>query len=838
MNFKNIEQKWQKKWDQAKIFNVEEDPKKKKFYVLEMFPYPSGSGLHMGHAFNYTIGDIYARFKRKQGYHVLYPMGYDSFGLPAENAAIKNKSHPKLFTETAIKNFIEQQKALGLSYDWNRMIKTSDPSYYQWNQYLFLQLYKKGLVYRKAASVNWCPECNTVLANEQVHQGNCWRHTETPVHIKNLEQWFIKTTNYAEELLNAIETLDWPERIKIMQRNWIGKSEGTEITFTINNQPYTIFTTRSDTLYGVTFLVISPQHPQLQQLITKEQQKKVEEFINQLTSTKQADLDKQEKIGIFTGSYAIHPLTQEKIPVWVGNFVLADYGSGIIMAVPAHDQRDYEFAKKYQLPIKQVIIEETKKEKNMSAAYTEEGTLINSGPFNKLSSIEAQQKIVEHLQKKNIGKKTVHYKLKDWLVSRQRYWGTPIPIIYCKDCGIQPVPEEQLPILLPEDIVFGEGNPLMTSKTFQNVTCPTCKKPARRETDTMDTFFDSSWYYLRYCDPHNTQKPFDKKKTNHWMPVDIYIGGAEHACMHLIYARFFTKALRDLGYLTINEPFPKLFNQGMLHGEDGYVMSKSRGNVVLPETIATTHGIDTARFFLMSIASPDKDTAWNDQGIASVHKLINKIIDYYHTVKQGTTTPTTESKLHNTIKKVTHHLENMTYNLALIELRQLFLSLQTEENKTTLDLFLQLLNPFCPHITEELWEQLGNKPYLATTPWPSYKETKINPLYEEQEHYQEKVREDIRNILQLVTTTPKEIHLYLSPEKKYPLYQALNKEKSKDLKQLMQTYKHYGPETIKTIQQFIKGNLRLYHLTREQEEEALNNIKKTLTEEFKTTIMI
>ena len=837
MDFAAIEQKWQNKWAAAGIFNVQEDHKKKKYYVLEMFPYPSGSGLHMGHAFNYTIGDIYARFKRKQGYHVLYPMGYDAFGLPAENAAIKNKSHPKLFTEEAIKNFIKQQQSLGLSYDWNRMLATCNPDYYQWNQYLFLQLYKKGLVYRKEASVNWCPECNTVLANEQVHQGNCWRHTTTPVHTKNLEQWFIKTTAYAEELLKDIETLDWPERIKIMQRNWIGKSEGTLAKFKLknSNNHLEVYTTRIDTIFSVTFLVMAPDHPQALELLKKTpQEKQGLTFIKTMTrTTEKVD---ESKEGFFTGTYAINPATGKDIPVYLANFVLKDYGTGIVMA-DAHDQRDYEFAKKYNIPLQPVLKPKDGSIWKEDKAYEDYGILYNSGEFNGLTSEEAIPKIQNWLEKKGLAKKEVQYKLRDWLVSRQRYWGTPIPIIYCENCGIQTVAEEQLPVLLPEDITFGKGNPLTTSKTFQKVNCPKCKKTARRETDTMDTFFDSSWYYLRFTDAHNDKKPFDKNKAAYWMPTDIYIGGAEHACMHLIYARFFTKALRDMGYLNFNEPFPKLFNQGMLH-KDGYVMSKSRGNVVLPETISATCGIDTARFFLMSIASPDKDTEWNDKGIESIHKLITKIIDYYGIIKLGISTPATESKLHATIKKVTQHLEQMEYNLVLICLRQLFEALHEEESKETLETFLQLLNPFCPHITEELWERLGNKTFLATTSWPSYKETKINPVYEEQENYQSAVKDDIRNIIKLVKSKPRKIHLFLAPEKNYALYHELKKETSKELKELMNKYKHHGPETIKIIQNFIKGNLRLYNLTQHQEQETLEICKKELEQEFSVPIMI
>ncbi len=535
INFSKIEKKWQKAWEKKKVFEVKEDIKKKKFYVVEMYPYPSASGLHMGHAFNYVIGDIYARYKGMNGFHVLHPMGFDSFGLPAENAAIKAKSHPKIFTNKAIKSFVKQQKALGLSYAWERRIQSHDPNYYKWNQYLFLKFYEKGLVYRKEAPVNWCGKCNTVLANEQVQGGKCWRHSDTEVEIRNLEQWFIKTTEYAEELLRGIDKLDWPERIKIMQRNWIGRSEGTEIIFKINGKNWRIFTTRPDTLYGVTFMVVSAQHPRLMEIVTNEQREKVEKFVKRIRTTKKEDIDKLEKEGIFTGSYAVHPFTNEKIPIWTGNFVLADYGSGMVMAVPAHDQRDFEFAKKYKIPVKVVIAPEKDISKLKGGAYESPGILINSNEFNGLFSEEAKEHITKALEIKKLGRKIVNYKLRDWLISRQRYWGTPIPIIYCENCGIVPVPEKELPILLPDKVKFGIGNPLETDRNFVEVKCPKCKENAKRETDTMDTFFDSSWYYLRYTDARNKKEPFDSKKSNYWMPVDFYIGGAEHAILHLFF---------------------------------------------------------------------------------------------------------------------------------------------------------------------------------------------------------------------------------------------------------------------------------------------------------------
>jgi len=756
VDFKAIEKKWQDKWEKKKAFHVKEN-KKKKFFILEMFPYPSNFGLHMGHAFNYTIGDIYSRYKRMNGYNVLYPMGYDALGLPAENAAIKAQSHPKKFTEEAIKNFIKQQKGLGLSYDWSRMIKTCDPEYYKWNQYFFLKFFENGLVYRKKAPVNFCSKCNTVLANEQVHSGKCWRHPDTDVKIRHLEQWFIKTTKYADELLKDIDSLQWPERIKTMQRNWIGKSHGIEINFEINNKKWPIFTTRPDTIFGVTFMVISAQHPRLMELVTKEQKKEVEEFLKKIKSTSEKDLEDLEKDGSFTGNYAINPLTKEKVPVYAGNFVVAEYGSGMVMAVPAHDQRDFEFAKKYKIPIKVVINPENYelKAEKMSRAFVDKGVLVNSKEFNGARSSNAIDLISDYIEKKKLGKRVVQYKLRDWLISRQRYWGTPIPMIYCDKCGI--VPENKLPVLLPEKVKFGEGNPLMTNKRFLETKCPKCKGKARRETDTMDTFFDSGWYFLRFCDPHNNKEPFSKDKIKYWMPVDQYIGGAEHACMHLIYARFFTKALRDLGFVKLNEPFTKLFNQGMLHGDDGAVMSKSRGNVVLPEEVSKKYGIDTARLFLVSLASPDKDIIWSDKGIEGSLRFINKLFEYFDKVKVGKSSKRSESKLNKTIKEVSSDIENLRYNLAVIKIRDLFDNLQDKESKDVLEKFLKLFSPFCPHISEELWHTLGNKELISLEKWPTADESKIDEKLEEQDRLIKKLNEDINNIFKIVTNKGKEV---------------------------------------------------------------------------------
>tara|TARA_Y100000310_G_scaffold193365_1_gene193336 strand:- start:2445 stop:4895 length:2451 start_codon:yes stop_codon:yes gene_type:complete len=814
LDFNKIEKKWQKAWEQKKIFEVKENHKKKKFYVLEMFPYPSGSGLHMGHAFNYTIGDVYARFKRMNGFNVLYPMGYDSFGLPAENAAIESKEDPKKYTEKSINNFIKQQKELGLSYDWSRLLMTHDPEYYKWNQYFFLKLLEKGLVYKSKASVNWCPKCDTVLANEQVHNGKCWRHKDTDVKIKQLDQWFIKITKYADELLKDVEKLEWPERIKLMQENWIGKSHGTDIIFKINNEDWHVFTTRADTLFGVTFMVISSQHPKLNEIITKEQRKEVDKFLKKSISMKE-NIELLEKEGVFTGGYAIHPLTNENIPIYAGNFVIAEYGSGMVMAVPAHDQRDFEFAKKYKLPIKLVIQSKDKKiNENMKESFIDYGYLVNSDKFDKLSSEEAQEKITKELEKNKLGKSSINFKLRDWLVSRQRYWGTPIPIVYCDDCGIIPVKEKDLPVKLPEKVKFGKGNPLTTNKKFLEVKCPKCNKKAKRETDTMDTFFDSSWYYLRYCDNKNSKNPFDTKKINYWMAVDQYIGGAEHACMHLIYARFFTKALRDLKLLKVGEPFIKLFNQGMLHGEDGFVMSKSRGNVVLPETVSKKYGIDTARLFLVSSSYPDKDMEWSSKGVEGSLRFIKRVVDYVSSVKISKTSKKIESKLNKTIEEVSKNIESFGYNFVIIKIRELFDSLEKEISKKDLEKFLKLIHPFCPHITEELWKSIGNKNFISLEKWPKVDKSKIDKKFEEVEKAFDSLISDIINVMNIMKEKKiefKKVYVYVLPKEvenynKEELTKRINK---KVIVYSVSDKKKYDPENKSKRAKFNKPAIYL-----------------------------
>jgi len=760
-DFRKIEAKWQKKWEKSKVFQVKENSKKKKYYVLEMYPYPSASFLHMGHVRNYAIGDVYARFKRMSGFNVLYPMGFDSFGLPAETAAKKQKTHPKKYTEEAIKKIMQYQKALGNSYDWSRTLSSHKPEYYRWNQYFFLKLYEKGLAYRKKAPVNWCPKCESVLANEEAEGGKCWR-CEGEVVQKEMEQWFLKITSYADALLEDLNKIEWPEKIKTMQRNWIGKSYGAEIDFEINGKKWQVFTTRPDTLFGVTFMVISAQHHKLFDIVSDKQKKEVEKFLKEIKSIKQEDIDKLDKEGVFTGSYAKHPITNENIPVYAGNFVIADYGSGMVMGVPSHDQRDFDFAKKYKIPVKIVI-----KGGETRRAYEGDGVLINSEGFNGTDNHKAKIAITQFLEDKGLGRETINYKLRDWMISRQRYWGTPIPIIYCAKCGAVAVKEKNLPVFLPEKVDFkSRGNPLSANKSFVNAKCPKCGKQGKRETDTMGGFVDSSWYFLRYCDNKNRKKAFDEKKVNYWMPVDQYIGGAEHAVMHLMYARFFVKALNDLKILSFDEPFNKLFNQGIVY-KDGHKMSKSFGNVVFQTDISDKYGIDTARLFLMSVSSPDKQMEWNDKGVEGSFRIINKLIRVSEKVRNFSPDRKTESKFNATIKNVTENIETFDYPKAVISSVNFldYLSNLKKIPKKTLGELLKLLSPFIPHITEELWEKIGNKGFISLEEWAVADEKKIDKKFEEQEKQVEKIIEDINNIIKIVGVK-KKVFIYTIPNEK------------------------------------------------------------------------
>jgi len=854
MDLNKIAKKWQKKWEEKGIFKAEEDSKKKKFYCLEMYPYPSSSSLHMGHARNYCIGDCFARYKRMQGFNVLYPMGYDSFGLPAENAAIKFKSHPKIFIDKAIESFVKQQKALGLSYDWSRMIMSHDQDYYKWDQWIFLKMHEKGMAYRKKSAVNWCPECNTVLANEQVHDGKCWRHENTNVEVKDLEQWFFKITKYADELLKGIDKLKgWAEDVKTMQRNWIGESFGSEVYFKMEGTDdiMPIFTTRADTLFGVTFMVYAPEHPKVMELVkgTKyenDAKKLIRKVIVEDKFTRTAE-DK-EKEGMFIGKYAINPVNNEKVPIYIGNFVLLEYGAGCVMAVPAHDQRDFEFAKKYKIPIKVVITPqdyELKAEK-MTQAYLDDGVLINSGDFNGTSSKDAVDDITDFLKKKCLGKKTAQYKLRDWLISRQRFWGCPIPIVYCNKCGIVPVPEKDLPVKLPEDYRFtiGKGNPLEQCKEFVDTKCPKCGGKARRETDTMDTFVDSSWYFLRYCDAKNNKEIFDPKKAGYWMPIDMYVGGKEHATMHLIYFRFFTKFLRDMGLLKIDEPTLNLFNQGMLH-KNGVVMSKSKGNVVTQDEIAEKYGIDTARFFLLFVAGPDKDMEWDDKAIMGSYRFLNKVASLTDKKITSNKDRKLENRMNKTVKLVTENIENFKFNNALVDLMEFanYLGGKDELTKESLEAVALLLNPFAPHLSEELWEKIGNKEFASVQKWPEYDEKKIDKKLDAEDDLIQNTISDLRAVLELVKIQkPSKITLFTAEKWKYGFLKKLGKEieKTRNVGEVIKAVmdKEHGKEISALVPKLVKDPTKIPEEVIENEPEILNENKDVMEKEFNCKIEI
>ena len=741
-----IEKKWQKIWEDTKAFETHSDPSKKKYYVLEMFPYPSGN-LHMGHVRNYSIGDVVARFKKMQGFNVIHPMGFDAFGMPAENAAIKHGTPPAEWTYSNIDNMTRQQKELGLSYDWDRKVLTCREDYYKHTQKLFEIFYKRGLAYKKEAKVNWCDTCHTVLANEQVEEGRCWR-CKNPVVKKDLSQWFLKITDYADRLLADLDHMPgWPERVKTMQRNWIGRSTGTQFSFKVEGMDDSIpvYTTRVDTVYGVTYMVLAPEHPLVEKLIAGNPEKdKLEAFITEMRN--QNDIvrtaEDAPKLGMFTGSYAIHPLTGERVPIWIANYVLYEYGTGAVMAVPTHDQRDFEFAKKYNLPMKLVVQNKAHdlKLEDMDKAYDADGYLVNSGEFDGLTSAEGREAITKKFEDMGIGKGKVNYRLRDWLISRQRYWGCPIPIIHCPHCGNVLVPEKDLPVKLPTDVNFvaGATSPLETSKTFLHVKCPQCGADATRETDTMDTFIDSSWYFLRYCDPHNEKEPFDKKKANYWMPVDQYIGGIEHAILHLLYSRFFMKVLQDEGMVDYPEPFTNLLCQGMVL-KDGGKMSKSVGNVVSPEEIVGKYA-DTARLFILFAAPPEKDLEWSDQGVEGSYRFLKRvwaITGKYQDFKKENKGRLSEDefalrrRLHQTISKVTEDLDGkFAFNTAISSIMELVNEMyrfveshDAIEDSLAHELLrnlLILLAPFVPHITEELWQGLGEKEKsVHEASWPS-----------------------------------------------------------------------------------------------------------------------
>ncbi len=751
-DYKTVEAKWQHKWTNENTYRVSEEEDKEKYYVLEMFPYPSGR-IHMGHVRNYSIGDVVARYKRLQGFNVLHPMGWDAFGLPAENAAQKNNTHPSRWTYENIDYMRDQLKQLGLSYDWNREIATCNQKYYQWEQLLFLEMYEKGIIYQKVTTVNWCESCQTVLANEQVIDGTCWRCDQV-VSPRKMNGWFFKITDYAEELLKDLDKLTgWPDKVITMQRNWIGKSQGLGCDFKLSDSDtyISIFTTRPDTIYGATFLSIAPEHPLLDTLLEdSEKQQQVKEFVQRIIAEKQHQSPEEEQIkeGIFTGKYCINPFTKKKIPIYVANFVLMEYGTGAVMAVPAHDQRDFEFAQKYKLEIKPVVIPEGSDlvAVNMTEASTIPGILHDSGQFSGMPSEEAHEAIIDFSQKQRFGSGKVTYRLRDWGISRQRYWGAPIPIVYCDSCGVIPVPKENLPITLPKDrdINIDTCAPLHLRQDFIETTCPKCGEIARRETDTMDTFVESSWYFARYTCPRFTDSPLNKQQASHWLPVDQYIGGVEHAILHLLYSRFFTKVLRDLGYLDIDEPFTNLLTQGMVI-KDGSKMSKSKGNVVDPNDLIQEFGADTVRLFSLFAAPPEKDLEWSSKGVEGASRFLNRVYRYIaqnsalflHT--ETPSEPLNEKskilhrKTHQTIKKVSDNIENnFHFNTAISAIMELFNTLSTTGDTSSKDVadptiiqgamqaMLVLLSPMVPHFSAEMWEIIGNEGSIELEQWPIF----------------------------------------------------------------------------------------------------------------------
>lgn len=746
-NFTEIEEKWQKTWEEKGSFLNKVDKNKPKYYVLEMFPYPSGR-IHMGHVRNYTIGDIVARHKKMKGFNIFHPMGWDSFGLPAENAAIKNNTPPFKWTSENIDNMKTQLKRLGFSYDWTREVGTYKPEYYRWNQWIFLKMLEKGLAYKKVSSVNWCPECQTVLANEQAENGVCWR-CDSEVTQKELEQWFFKITAYADDLLAGHDEIadTWPEQVLTMQKNWIGRSTGLKVNFKLESgEDFPIFTTRPDTIFGVTFMVIAPEHP----LLAKVTDPKVKDFIAKCKSQSMIDRtsEDKEKEGIDTGLKVINPFNGDKVSLYVGNFVLMEYGTGAIMAVPAHDVRDFAFAKKYGIPMKLVIDrpDAPLKLDEMTDAYTGEGVCVNSGEFSGLNNKDAIEKIADYAEKKSIGERTINYRLRDWGISRQRYWGCPIPVIYCDKCGTVPVPESDLPVVLPTEVDFkGDAqSPLTRMPEFTKVKCPKCGGDARRETDTMDTFVDSSWYYARYSSPWS-DKIFDEEEVAYWMPVDQYIGGIEHAVMHLLYARFFSMVLNDLGLLKDREPFKKLLTQGMVI-KDGSKMSKSKGNVVDPDEIIKKYGADTVRLFMLFASPPQKDLDWSDKGVEGSYRFLSRVWRFMQKNKElyvpGSVVKNEELsaelkklriELHRTIKFVSHDIEErMQYNTAIarmMELTNALYAIPEDELKTepgkkvfseVVDKFIPVMNPFVPHFAEEMWSDFGKTSFLADEKWPEF----------------------------------------------------------------------------------------------------------------------
>lgn len=748
----SVQAKWQPKWRELGLYKTSEDRTKPKFYCLDFFPYPSGNGLSVGHLRNYIPTDVVSRMKRMQGFNVLHPMGWDAFGLPAENFAIKMGIHPAKTTETNANNYRRQLSLVECSYDWSREINSTDPGYYRWTQWFFLLLYQRGLAYKASGAQWWCPECRTILANEQVEQGQCWR-CESQVEKKDLNQWFFKITEYADRLIDDLKTVDWPDRIKKMQEHWIGKSIGAEVNFKginpVSAEEYDIpiFTTRVDTIFGVTFMTLAPEHPLVAKLTHPDQKAVVDEYISE--SRKKTEIDRlsteKEKTGVNLGSYAVNPFNGEKVPVFIGDYVLYGYGTGAVMAVPAHDERDFAFAKKYLLPVKEVITPNGTPQGELTQAFTEYGVLAGSGQFSGLTSEQAIEKMIDWLTTNKLGLRRINFKLRDWLISRQRYWGPPVPIIHCDCCGEVPVPEDQLPVTLPEVNEFKPGSdgksPLAFIEDWVKTTCPKCGKPARRETDTMDGFACSSWYFLRFISPKLSTAPFDADAGNYWLPVDLYVGGAEHAVMHLLYARFWTKVMYDAGLVPFLEPFTKLRNQGMMLAPDGTKMSKSKNNVITPDEMVDKYGVDTLRAFILFLGTFELEVPWSDEGIRGMNRFINRVYDLIsenpggNNKAEGKEAEELNRIIHRTIKAVSYDLANFSFNTAIARLMELTNAMLDASKKTNLpttslwrnaaQMLLTLLAPITPFLAEELWQSVGGKGSVHQQPWPSHDESAL-----------------------------------------------------------------------------------------------------------------
>jgi len=891
---KQIEQKWQQKWEEAEIHKTERTDAEK-YYVLEMFPYPSGN-LHMGHVRVHSLGDAPARMKRMQGYDVMHPMGWDAFGLPAENAAIDRDVDPEEWTRDCIDNMRGQFKRLGFSFDWDREIATCDPEYYKWNQWIFQQMLEEGLAYQDESKVNWCPGCETVLADEQVEEGLCWR-CDSVVEQKDMEQWFLKITDYSEELLQDLDQLEgWPDKVRKMQEDWIGKSTGAKVKFpTKENGEIEVFTTRPDTIHGAKFMALAPEHKLAKQIA--EENKEVAEYREEALKKDAEEREEKSKAGVFTGKYAENPINGEEIPIYVAEFVLTDYGTGAIMAVPAHDQRDFEFAQEHNIEIQEVVKSPEEHSYEEDGAYEGDGNHINSEGLNDLNKEDAIEKIIEKLEKEGIGEEDVNYQLRDWLISRQRYWGTPIPIIHCEECGSVPVPEEDLPVELPNDVEFTEtGNPIETSETWAKVECPECGGEAKRETDTMDTFIGSSWYFLRYISPNLDKAPFDKEDANNWMNVDQYIGGVEHAVMHLLYARFFQKFLRDQDMLEDDEPFERLLTLGMVnhpaykcpeHGwlypdevEDDNIcekcgkevevetrkMSKSKHNVVDPTELIEENGADTARTFILNASHPTKELEWSEDGVESSKNMLKRVFRIYEENKNLITNkqPTLENasledrivstRIQRAIQKVTKNTENYEFNIALGEIDKLLTKLYWYKQQNTdkaiftygVETLIQLIAPYAPHTAEELWNELGHEQLMLESDWPEVNEKLLDEEAETIDEYFDKVASDIREIQEMVDTKPETIKIINSANWKYEAFQEI--ESNLELgdigaitgKTIQAGFKKHADTINQKVQDAYQnpGKFRNQLIQQETEKKALETNKERWKEEFNAEIEI